>query len=171
MWGVVGYFPIDDLTGNTCVLFTGKYEHSIDAKQRLAIPAEIRSRLDHDRHGCGFYVIQGPNGALWLWPEKTFERMAGDIEPTLTPGMALMDFDEVTFPEARLLDIDKTGRIRVPEEMLTDAGIGKKVVILGMRNHLEIRDPEEWENRRAEQAKRRAEIVEGVRGELQNGNE
>ena len=148
------------------LLFTGKYEHSVDAKHRLAIPSEIRSRLDEERFGAGFYIIMGPNGALWLWPEKTFERMAGDIEPTLTPGAALMDFDEVTFPDSRLLDIDKSGRIRIPEEMLQDAGIGNRVVILGMRNHLEIRDPEEWDRRRAEKQERRAEIIQGARDSL-----
>jgi len=149
------------------VLFTGKYDHSIDAKQRLAIPAELRSRLDPDVHGEALYSIPGPNGALWLWPERTFEAMAGDFEPTLTPGTDVMDFDEITFPEARRLEIDKAGRIRIPEEMLEDCGLGTRVVVLGMRNHLELRDPDEWEQRRRDRAARRAEIVQRARQEME----
>ncbi len=148
------------------MLFTGKYEHSIDAKHRLAIPAEIRARLDPLTVGEAFYIIQGPNEALWLWPDKTFHRMAGDIEPSLAPSTALMEFDEITFPEARRLDIDSAGRIRVPAEMIAEARIGTKVLILGMRNHLEIWDPGQWEARRQEKAPRRGDIVQRARPSL-----
>ena len=59
------------------MLFTGEYEHSIDAKQRLAIPSDLRGRLDPEIHGSAFYVAPGQQGSLWIWPEKTFEQMAG----------------------------------------------------------------------------------------------
>ena len=139
------------------MIFSFKYERSIDPKQRLPIPADIREGLDPEVDGEAFYIIEGPNGALWLWPERTFQRLAGDIEPSLAPSWELMDFDEITFPEARRLKFDSAGRIRIPQEMLDRAGIGTRVVILGMRNHLELRDPEDWERRRQEKAARRAE--------------
>lgn len=145
------------------MIFSFKYERSIDPKQRLPIPADIREGLDPEADGEAFYIIEGPNGALWLWPERTFQRLAGDIEPSLAPSWELMDFDEITFPEARRLKFDSAGRIRIPQEMLDRAGIGTKVVILGMRNHLELRDPEDWERRRQEKAARRAEIVQRAR--------
>lgn len=145
------------------MLLTGKYDHTIDAKQRLAIPADVRARLESADDSTAMYATIGANGSLWLWPERTFERLAGDIEPSLTPASELMDFDELTFPEARRIEFDKTGRIRLPEEMIVDAGLGSKVVILGMRNHLEVRDPEEWTQRREEKAARRADIVRQAR--------
>lgn len=148
------------------MLFTGKYEHSIDSKHRVAIPAELRAQLDPELHGESFYIVVGPNGALWLWPEKTFERMAGNIEPSLTPGEDLMEFDEITFPEARRAEPDKAGRVRLPEEMLAEAGIGTKVVVLGMRNHLELRDPMDWARRREQMAGRRGQIVQRARPEI-----
>jgi MraZ protein len=151
------------------VLLTGKFDHTIDAKGRVAIPAELRSRLESAGYGTRLYAIMGANDALWLWPEAVFEQMAGDLEPTLTPASDLMDFDEITFPEARLLDIDKTGRIRIPEELLEESGIRDKVVVLGMRNHLELRTPEDWEARRRAKAARRAEILERARDEIKRG--
>ena len=63
-----------------CVLFTGEYEHQIDAKQRMAIPAEVRSRMSSETDGDALYLVPGANGALWLWPEKTFERMASVVD-------------------------------------------------------------------------------------------
>ncbi len=145
--------------------FTGQAEATIDAKQRLAIPSELRSRLVLDLHGQGFYLIMGPNNALWLWPEKTFERMAEELEPSLMPGAAMMEFDEVMFPDARHLVIDKTGRIRIPDDMLEDAGICKEVVVLGVRNHIELRDPAEWAQMRQQRAAKRAAIYERARAQ------
>ena len=145
------------------MLFTGEYEYTIDAKQRLAIPAEIRSRLNPDRDGLAFYVTAGPNDALWLWPERTFERMAGAIEASLLPAEEMMEFDEITFPSARRLELDKTGRVRLPRPMLEAAGIRSKVVILGVRDHLELRDPGQWEQRRLEKEADRTTIFHRAR--------
>ena len=87
------------------MLFTGKSELSIDAKQRLAIPAKTRALLKQARVGEALYIIPGANGALWLMPERTFEEVAGQVEPTLTPAAEQMDFDELTFPEAHRLEL------------------------------------------------------------------
>jgi MraZ protein len=146
------------------VLFTGEYDHSIDSKLRLAIPAEIRASLDPATDGLAFYAAPGPNGALWLWPEKAFIRLAQRIEQSLLPAEELVQFDEITFPEARRLEMDSNGRIRLPEKMLARAGLKSDVVILGMRDHLELRDPQEWERMRAERHAMRRQIMTRARG-------
>ncbi len=145
------------------MLFTGKSELSIDAKQRLAIPAKIRTLLKQARVGEALYIIPGANGALWLWPERTFEDVAGRDEPTLTPAAEQMDFDELTFPEADRLELDSAGRIRLPQELVEEAGLGARVVLLGMRHHLEIWDPQRWATRRGAKAPKRSEIAQRVR--------
>lgn len=143
--------------------FTGTSEHSIDAKHRLAIPAKIRAGLDPDTQGDSFYITRGSNGGLWLWPQRTFERIAGELEPSLAPAPQLMEFDEITFPEAQHLDIDAAGRIRIPEEMLSAAGLGSRAVLLGNRHHLEIWDPQRWAAYHDGQQQRRDEIIESAR--------
>ena len=100
---------------------------------------------------------------MWLWPERTFETVSGECEPTLTPPTEEMEHDVVTFPEAERLDIDSAGRIRVPQDMLADAGLGNRVLLLGVRHHLEIWDPEQWAAQRTEKAGRRAEIAQRLR--------
>ena len=151
------------------MLFTGEFEFAIDPKQRLAIPAEIRSALDPAVHGKGFYLAVGPNGALWLWPERTFELMAGALEKSLLPGEEMMDFEELLFSQAARLPLDKAGRVRLPERLLRLAGIEDRVVILGVRDHLELRDPEDWGRRRGGKPARQGGVLVrapwGVRGE------
>ncbi len=152
------------------MLFTGRNELSIDAQCRLAIPAKVRSRLDPQIDGAGFYVTRGANGALWLWPQRAFEQIAGKVEPSLAPPPELMDFDEMTFPEAEQLDLDNAGRIRLPQELVSDAKLGSRVLLVGVRHHLEIWDPEVWEARRRERAARRTEVVQRARPAMPEGN-
>jgi len=140
-------------------LFTGEYEHTIDVKQRLAIPAEIRSRLDPQVHGEAFYVVPGPNGALWLWPERTFEQMAGAMEQSLLPAEEMMEFEELLFSQAARLELDKAGRVRLPERLLQVAGITQAVVVLGVKDHLELRDGQVWQARRQEKLSKQGEIM------------
>ncbi len=149
--------------------FTGKTELSIDDKRRLAIPSKIRSGLDPKTQGEAFYAVQGQNAAIWLWPERTFEGMAGAIDPSFAPAPELLDFDGLTFPEAQKLDVDSAGRVRLPEEMVARAALGSPVLLLGMRDHLEIWDPQRWAARSAELQAHRDAILEAARRVMPKG--
>jgi MraZ protein len=153
-----------------CVLFTGEYEYQIDAKQRMAIPAEIRSRMSPEDEGEALYLVPGANGALWLWPERTFERLASAMEGSLLPGEEMMDLEELLFPQSRRLEIDKAGRVRLPEQMLAEYGLGQTVVILGMKDHLELRDPQQWKALRQQKLAKQAEIMRRARQALAGQN-
>lgn len=141
------------------MLFTGEYEHTIDSKLRMAIPAEFRSHLEPDTLGSAFYLSPGPNGALWLWPERTFERLAGAMSSSLLPAEELMEFEELLYSQSRRLELDKAGRVRLHEQLLTEAGLGKQVVILGVKDHLELRDPEQWKMQRQQKLAKQSEIM------------
>ena len=145
------------------MLFTGKPELSIDAKQRVAIPAKTRVMIEQARAGNAMYLIWGPNGVLWLWPERSFEEICGEFAPSLNPAVEQMEFDQLTFPETHRLDIDTAGRIRLPQELLDEAGLGSRVLFVGMRDHMEIWDPEAWAEQHREKAGRRPEIAQRQR--------
>jgi len=141
------------------VLFTGEYEHTIDSKQRLAIPSEVRAQLEAAKHSEALYLVPGANGTLWLWPEETFERMTQAMEATLIPGQEMMQVEELLFAQSRRLEIDKAGRIRLPDAMLSEFGLGQTVTILGMKDHLELRDPAEWQGQRQQNLAMRRDIM------------
>ena len=132
------------------MLFTNAYERAIDAKQRLPIPAEIRAALVQEGQSEALYLVEGSNTGLWLWPQRTFERMAGDIEPSLAPPAEVIDFDEITFPYAPRLEIDTAGRVRIPQETLEQAGIGAGA--LGPPHLARAPSPEERQPRRDHRA-------------------
>jgi MraZ protein len=152
------------------VLFTGEYEHTIDTKQRLAVPAEIRGQLEAEQAGDILYLSPGANGALWLWPEQVFERMTTAAEGTLLPGDEVMQFDELMFPYTRRLEIDKNGRVRLPLDMLGEFGLDQTVIILGMRDHLELREPQQWKRQRQDNLAKRREIMQRARESLKGGS-
>lgn len=131
--------------------FVGTYSHVIDDKHRLVIPARIRECLDTTVHGEGFYLLPRPDGALSLWPERTYERQAREIEPSLnSPPEQIRQAEEI-FSAARLVEIDTTGRVLLPHDMLAAVGIGTRVVVRGLGNHLQLRGPESGPRPRQEQ--------------------
>ncbi len=149
------------------VLFTGEYEHTIDAKSRLAIPAEIRAGLEAAHHGTAFYVAPGTADTLWLWPERLFEKMAAASEASLLPDEDLLEFEELLYSQACRADLDKAGRIRIPERLLTMAGLGSSVTLLGVKDHLELRDPQRWARQRDDKLAKQSDIMMRARRAMQ----
>jgi MraZ protein len=148
------------------VLFTGEYEHTIDAKLRVAVPSDIRAVLDPAVHGEGFYAAPGQNGALWIWPSRKFEELVNAMDASLLPDDEVMAFDDFFFSQAARLEVDSAGRVRLPERLLRGAGIEKTVTILGVRDHLELRDPAEWATLLEEKRRSQAELMQKARAAM-----
>ena len=126
------------------MFFFGQHEHTIDAKQRLAVPAAIRDVLSEETHGLVFWAAPGPNGHLWLWPEKTFQRYAANLEGSLLPNQDSMDYEQMLFSKSQRCPLDSAGRVRLPERLLEEYQLAGSVIVLGVKDHLEVVDPEGW---------------------------
>jgi MraZ protein len=134
-------------------MFLGEFEHSLDAKQRLAIPAEIRSMWNAERHGEQLIAAPGKNGSLWLWPEKKFVEFADRIESGLETPEEQARANRELFSRAARLPFDSAGRVRIPDRLLADFGLnGGQVIILGVKDHLELATPAEREVENQESA-------------------
>ena len=132
------------------MFFLGEYEHSLDPKQRLAIPAEIRDLMKPELHGEAFIAAPGGNGSLWLWPEKTFQELSSSLGGSLLGDEDVQQFERQIFSQAARLPIDAAGRVRVPDRLLNAFGLTGSVMILGVRDHIELAAPAVW---KAEQAR------------------
>ncbi len=151
------------------MLFTGQHVHTIDAKQRLAIPAPIRRHIENERIGNRFFLGPGADGHLWLYPEKTFRQLAAALARNRSP---LPDDDQLTWEEMHFsqsdeVEIDGNGRIRIPEGKLEEYRLGTRIAILGINDHLVLRNAEAWEAERKEKLSRHTEIVRSARESLQ----
>ncbi len=127
-------------------LFTGAYEHSIDAKNRLSIPSQIRKQMDAERDGKRFYLVPGARtGTLSLYPEKAFQRRQQSWPNPEIPNEDLLNFSQVFFSMATLLEVDKQGRVLLPERPLQHVGIKREVYITGAGDHLDLWNKEHYE--------------------------
>lgn len=134
------------------MLFTGYYEHSIDAKNRLAIPAEIRAQWSAVECGEAWYAMPWtrPTPVIRLYTENDFKARAAGYRNSLTPKPNQAELQVKLFGMARRLETDTAGRVRIPEHMLSATSLPREVVLVGAGEWLEIRDRAAWTARLAD---------------------
>jgi len=141
------------------LLFTGTYEHAIDAKQRLAIPADVRDRLKPERDGEAFYAVVQEGPTLCLYTEAGFEKRAEQLDHSDLPPEQVLEYERVFFALARRVELDKQGRIRLPEQLLKMTKLERDVVLIGVKDHLEIHDRPSYYERLARMLQEKPELV------------
>ena len=130
---------------------TGKFEHTMDAKGRLFIPAKLREKL-----GASFQIAIGSNRDengeackyLVLYPKPAWQALEEKINALPSSQAALAD---VLLAYAAPCEPDSQSRILVPQTLREYAGLGRDVVITGSSNKAKIWDKETWERRSAPQ--------------------
>jgi MraZ protein len=121
------------------MLLSGTYEHNIDAKNRLAIPSQVRDQMIQEGSSTKIYVAQGMQpGTLSIWPEKYFQQMADQLPQSPIPDPDQLAFEQMFFSDAYPVEPDSQGRILVPENLMKEMGISRQVVITGVRDHLAV---------------------------------
>lgn len=120
------------------MLFTGETERSIDEKQRISIPKEMRQAFVTEDGSPVVYASPGPNDSIWLWPERKFEAWASMLEQSGLQADVEMELAREIFSKTSRLEIDKAGRIRLPEKLLKFAQIDRQALLLGVQTHLEV---------------------------------
>ncbi|MFG0246441.1 MAG: division/cell wall cluster transcriptional repressor MraZ [Phycisphaerales bacterium JB052] len=129
--------------------FTGQAEATIDAKQRLAIPAKFRNRWSPEQDGQTWFCVPWPEtGALRLYTEKMHNDLftAGRRDPSLTPDEDQAELDVILHSVTEQVDVDSNNRIRLPAWQVEALKLPKEVVVLGAGDRLEIRARDEWQN-------------------------
>lgn len=128
------------------MLLTGTFARSIDDKQRLAIPKRLRDSLDTNNPAAGvLYCAPGTDGSLALYTENSFSRLAEQLAASPPTGQDVRAFSRLFFSNAERLELDRQGRIRIPHELAQFANLTKEVMLIGVRDHLELWDKERWE--------------------------
>jgi len=126
------------------VIFAGNYQHTIDRKGRLAIPADIRAQWRAEEHGAAWFAVPVGGGVIRLYTEAEFRDWAQSLRRGLTPSQNAAELNSTLFGLSSRLEMDAAGRIRVPEEMLGLTGLGSEVALVGAGGWLEIRDRKAW---------------------------
>ena len=122
---------------------TGTYEHSIDAKGRLFIPAKLREEL-----GVTFYLAMGVDECLAIYPQETWNRFTEKFASLPMSQSAAM---RPLFANASKCELDSQGRIVIPQKRRKYAGLEKDAVIIGVNDRAEIWSAETWNAREEEE--------------------
>jgi MraZ protein len=123
-------------------MFLGEFVHTVDEKGRLTIPAKYRGHL-----AAGVVITRGIERCLWLYPDGAFKELADQIsEPSVT-NIEAREFRREVFGGASDVVPDKQGRVILPSYLLKYAHIDNQAVIVGLFDHCEIWNPEDWRQR------------------------
>jgi MraZ protein len=125
------------------MIFTGHAQLTIDAKQRLAIPAKHRALLS-EKDASGWYCVPWSKNRLMLYTQARFHELAEKGEATLTPREEEAGLEANFFGLTERLEMDTAGRITIPRLHLDLTKIGTEVVMIGAGRRLEVWDKEAW---------------------------
>ena len=121
-------------------MFMGEYQHSLDAKGRLIIPAKFREEL-----GAGAVLTSGLDNCLFLFPRTEWEILEGKLKTLPLTKAGARQFVRFLFSGATECELDKQGRINLPANLRDYAGIDKDAVVIGVSSRIEIWSRENWE--------------------------
>ncbi|HRX84395.1 MAG TPA: hypothetical protein P5572_05185 [Phycisphaerae bacterium] len=121
------------------MVFTDAYERTIDAKNRIQIPAEFRKVMDPEVHGEAFYLCPGErHNTLSLYPERTFHARAQSLRTDEMQGDEYLEFEQLYYSLASRLETDKQGRVVLPERQLGLVDLGKEITLAGVSNRIDV---------------------------------
>lgn len=138
-------------------MFIGEYNHNLDDKGRLAIPAKFRAILKD-----GAVVTKGLDNCLFLYTKEQWEKMAEKFAALPISQANARAFARHMLAGAMDVDFDNQGRITLPEYLRQFATLKKKVIIAGLYNHLEIWEEEAWKRYKSEAERNSNQIAEDL---------
>lgn len=117
-------------------VFTGEYEHSLDEKGRVVLPARFRGRLEELVLAKGLAAR-----CLHVYPPDEFNRISERLKEA---GGKARDVSRFFYSGANEQTLDKQGRLGIPETLRRYAGLARDLTIIGANTHVEIWDRETW---------------------------
>jgi MraZ protein len=126
--------------------FRGHYEHSLDSKDRLTVPAKFRDALSG-----GVVLVAGLEPCVWVFPasgyESFSEQFIGTASPLTKRGRVLRrHFHGESFDEK----VDSNGRVHLPKRLVEEAGLEGTCVVIGMEDYFEVWNTKRWQEAEAE---------------------
>ena len=120
-------------------MFKGEYNHTVDTKGRLIVPAKFREIL-----GDVFVVTKGLDGCLFMYPNSEWEKIEEKFREIPLTGKDARKFTRFFFGSAADCELDKQGRVLIPANLREYAGLGKEVVLIGVLNRIEVWSKERY---------------------------
>ncbi|HLS08730.1 division/cell wall cluster transcriptional repressor MraZ [Lentibacillus sp.] len=138
-------------------MFMGEYQHNIDTKGRIIVPAKFREGL-----GDNFVVTRGLDKCLFAYPMEEWKQLEEKLKKLPLTKKDARAFTRFFFSGAVECDVDKQGRINIPQPLRQYAGLDKECVVIGVSNRVEFWANENWEDYFNDSEESFAEIAENL---------
>src|SRR5262245_40610631 len=139
------------------MVLTGTYERQLDEKLRLAVPRALREALGSEKH---LVLTPGTDGSLSLLSPRAFEALAAQLAERSPTGQDVRTFSRLLYAQARSVEIDSQGRIRVPVELAQLAKLDGDVALIGVGDRIELWNKQRWHEYLTEQQPRYDELAD-----------
>ena len=128
-------------------MFLGQYQHSLDEKGRVILPAKFRGQLED-----GAYMARGLDGCVCVYPNDEWERVSNNMRELSTRGPQQRQAARSFFAGAAEVTPDRQGRVPVPAHLREFGGLSleRDVVVAGVLSRIEIWDAARWVQREQE---------------------
>ncbi len=125
--------------------FRGSYKHSIDHKGRVSIPARFRRLLSGDANET-FVILRGLEACVSLYPADEFKRLEDRLRARSFSDPIHRRYQRMLLLDSRDETLDAQGRVAIPPSLMTHALLKHEVLVNGVLDHIEIWNPESFEN-------------------------
>ena len=122
-------------------VFMGEYQHTLDGKGRLILPAKIREGL-----GDTFIATRGLDDCLFVYTKDEWALFEAKLKQLSLVKSEARAFSRFIFSGAAELEADKQGRVLLPPNLREYAKLEKDVVVIGVSSRVEIWNKETWQN-------------------------
>lgn len=139
-------------------MLIGEYQHTIDTKKRLAIPAKFRKDL-----GNQMIITKGLESCLVIYTLDEWGKLAQKLANLPTSQSDARNFARMMLAGASDVELDKLGRVLIPDYLKEYAGLKKNVTLLGLSAKVEIWDSEKWEEHKKKTESSVGDIAERLK--------
>ena len=138
-------------------MFLGRFDNKLDDKGRLSMPAKFRARLAE-----GFVVTRGFEQCLTIFPMPEWQRLAEALARFPVTDQKARALRRVLFAQAADTELDKQGRMLIPEYLREAAGLNAEVIVAGMDGYIEIWDKSRWQEMEQQNEENATEIAQSL---------
>jgi len=128
-----------NLTSDFC--FAGPFTHSLDEKGRFAMPSIFREELGHSERPDLVMALAYDIKYLRLYPYEQWRKLMAEIEEAIPDAGRRNDALRAFSTQVRALNLDKAGRLLLPPELRSAAGLNREIKIIGMGSKIDVWDP------------------------------
>lgn len=121
-------------------MFIGDFQHTIDAKGRVFMPAKFRDELSD-----GLIATIGLDRCIFLFTKEEFSRFRAKLDSTSITNKQARDFSRFFYGNACECELDKQGRITIPQNLRDYAQIDKNITVVGISTRIELWSKEKWD--------------------------